>query len=58
MRQKEGPSLRGLYVNDLLITEENEEEIAIFKLQIKELFKISDLGLLCYYLGIEVQQNS
>lgn len=47
----------GLYVNDLLITEQNEEEIAIFKIQMKEIFKMSRLGLLSYYLGIKIQQK-
>ena len=49
--------LVGIYVDDLLITGADEEEIARFKLQMKELFKMSDLGLLTYYLGIEVQQK-
>jgi transposase InsO family protein len=49
--------LVGIYVDDLLITGADEEEIAKFKLQMKELFKMSDLGLLTYYLGIEVQQK-
>src|SRR4051812_33721016 len=35
----------------------DEEVIANFKLQMKELFKMADLGLLSYYLGIEVQQK-
>ena len=46
-----------IYVDDLLITGADEEEIAKFKLQMKELFKMSDLGLLTYYLGIEVHQK-
>jgi hypothetical protein len=49
--------LVGIYVDNLLITGADEEEIAKFKLQMKELFKMSDLGLLTYYLGIEVQQK-
>ena len=49
--------LVGIYVDDLLITGEDEEVIANFKLQMKELFKMTDLGLLSYYLGIEVQQK-
>uniref|UniRef100_A0A453B0H4 Reverse transcriptase Ty1/copia-type domain-containing protein n=1 Tax=Aegilops tauschii subsp. strangulata TaxID=200361 RepID=A0A453B0H4_AEGTS len=49
--------LVGIYVDDLLITGADEEEIARFKLQMKELFKMSDLGLLTYYLGIEVHQK-
>src|ERR1041385_4529214 len=49
--------LVGIYVDDLLITGADEEEVAKFKLQMKELFKMSDLGLLSYYLGIEVHQK-
>ena len=48
--------LVGIYVDDLLITGADEGEVAKFKLQMKELFKMSDLGLLSYYLGIEVRQ--
>jgi hypothetical protein len=44
-------------VDDLLITGADEKETAKFKLQMKELFKMSDLGLLSYYLGIEVHQK-
>src|SRR4051812_48020135 len=49
--------LVGIYVDDLLITGADEEVIAKFKLQMKELFKMDDLGLLSYYLGIEVQHK-
>src|SRR3954466_3477637 len=49
--------LVGIYVDDLLITGADEEVIGNFKLQMKELFKMTDLGLLSYYLGIEVQQE-
>jgi hypothetical protein len=31
--------------------------VAKFKLKMKELFTMSDLGLLSYYLGIEVHQK-
>ena len=48
--------LVGVYVDDLIITGTSESEIAKFKLQMKERFRMSDLGLLSYYLGIEVKQ--
>ena len=38
--------LVGVYVDDLLITGADEGEVANFKLQMKEIFKMSDLGLL------------
>ena len=50
--------LVGVYVDDFLIAGADEGEVAKFKLQMKELFKMSDLGLLSYYLGIEVKQKA
>jgi hypothetical protein len=49
--------LVGVYVDDLIITGTDAVAIAEFKEQMKELFKMSDLGLLSYYLGIEVKQS-
>ena len=49
--------LVGIYVNDLLITGADEEVIAKFKLQMKEFFKMDDLGLLSCNLGTEVHQK-
>jgi hypothetical protein len=46
--------LLGVYVDDLVVTGEDQQEIARFKDQMKNLFKMSDLGMLTYYLGIEV----
>ena len=34
----------GVYVDDLLITGEDEQELARFKQQMKDLFKMSNLG--------------
>lgn len=48
----------GIYVDDLIITWSNVEDIAKFKKHMKKLFDMSDLGLLSYYLGIEVKQDS
>src|SRR5664279_2371256 len=48
--------LVGVYVDDLVITGAEVLEIEKFKSQMKDLFKMSDLGLLSYYLGIEVHQ--
>jgi hypothetical protein len=49
--------LVGVYVDDLIITGNDATEIAKFKEQMSSRFKMSDLGLLCFYLGIEVQQG-
>ncbi|WVZ87320.1 hypothetical protein U9M48_033975 [Paspalum notatum var. saurae] len=47
----------GVYVDDLLITGEQPTDIEAFKVEMKKLFKMSDLGPLSYYLGIEVKQG-
>jgi hypothetical protein len=49
--------LIGVYVDDLIITGSDAEEIAKFKEQMHGMFRMSDLGLLSYYLGIEVEQR-
>jgi hypothetical protein len=46
--------LVGVYVDDLIITGSDASEIATFKLHMQGQFKMSDLGLLSFYLGIEV----
>jgi hypothetical protein len=48
--------LLGVYVDDLVVTGASTQEISKFKKEMKEKFKMSDLGLLSYYLGIEVKQ--
>ncbi|CAM8989664.1 unnamed protein product [Rhodiola kirilowii] len=49
--------LVGVYVDDLVITGACEEESVKFKRQMTEIFKMNDLGLLSYYLGIAVHQT-
>ena len=49
--------LVGVYIDDLVITGSNSSDIDKFKLEMKSLFQMSDLGLLSYYLGIEVRQG-
>ncbi|GJU08319.1 ribonuclease H-like domain, reverse transcriptase, RNA-dependent DNA polymerase [Tanacetum coccineum] len=44
--------------HDLIITGTPKKEIDKFKAQMEEKFKMSDLGLLAYYLGIEVTQTN
>jgi hypothetical protein len=48
----------GVYVDDLLITETSTKSIGKFKQEMAAVFKMSDLGLLTYYLGIQVQQST
>src|SRR5438105_6889916 len=50
--------LVGVYVDDLIITGSDESEISRFKGEMKDSFRMSDLGLLRYYLGIEVRQGA
>jgi len=57
-KQGEGSILVGVYVDDLLITGTCEEKIAKFKGEMMKRFRMSDLGLLTYYLSIEVKQVS
>jgi hypothetical protein len=47
--------LVGVYVDNLIITGNNADEITTFKQQMCSRFKMSDLGLLSFYLGIEVK---
>ena len=47
----------GVYVDDLIIAGGNQVNIDTFKDQMKATFKMSDLGLLHYYLGLEVSQT-
>ena len=49
--------LIGVYVDDLVITGSDSSDIDKFKLEMQSLFQMSDLGLLSYYLGIEVRQG-
>jgi hypothetical protein len=47
----------GVYVDDLIITGAEGDELHQFKDEMKNLFNMSDLGLLRYYLGLEVKQE-
>ncbi|XP_031490482.1 uncharacterized mitochondrial protein AtMg00810-like [Nymphaea colorata] len=46
-----------IYVDDLIVTGEHSEAIVAYKQQMMAEFEMSDLGLLTYYLGIEVAQS-
>jgi hypothetical protein len=49
--------LVGVYVDDLIIYGPDSVKITKFKWQMMKLFSMSDLGLLSYYLGMEVKQK-
>ena len=46
-----------VYVDDLLMTGNNESYIASIKKDLKKIFEMTDMGHLHYYLGIEVTQH-
>ena len=46
-----------VYVDDLLMTGNNEDYIASIKKDLKKFFEMTNLGYLPYYLGIEVTQH-
>ena len=45
----------GVYVDDLIVTGARTEDINSFKRKMAAHFRMSDLGALTYYLGIEVR---
>ena len=48
----------GVYIDDLIITGGDMEVLRRFKREMSKNFKMSDLGVLNYYLDIEVQQST
>jgi hypothetical protein len=48
----------GVYVDDLIVTGARAQDIARFKEEMGAKFRMSDLGALSYYLGIEVKQSA
>ena len=46
-----------MYVDDLFITGNNDDHIEQVKKELHAGFKMTDLGLLHYYLGVEVFQR-
>lgn len=46
-----------LYVDDLLVTGDDTRLVEEFKQEMMQVFKMTDLGLMSYFLGIEIKQN-
>jgi len=46
-----------LYVNDLLVTGSNTVQVAEFKLNMMQVFEMTNLGLMSFFLGMEIMQN-
>jgi hypothetical protein len=44
-------------VDDLLVTGSNMEQIDVFKREMKNVFEMTDLGKMTFFLGMEVQQK-
>ena len=52
-----GRLIVGVYVDDLIITGGDAGAVNKFKAQMMNTFRMSDLGLLSYYLGLEVSSS-
>ena len=46
-----------LYVDDLLITADDARLVKEFKQEMMQAFEMTDLGLMTYFLGIEIKQS-
>ncbi|KAG8480457.1 hypothetical protein CXB51_024633 [Gossypium anomalum] len=55
--EKKNLLIVSLYVDDLLVTGCKGELIEDFKKQMLDVFEMTDLGLMTYFLGMEVNQN-
>lgn len=49
--------LVSVYVDDLLVTGSDERLVEKFKVDMLKLFEMIDLGLMSYFLGMEVKQD-
>jgi hypothetical protein len=52
-----GKTLLLLYVDDIIITDDDPEYIAFVKVCLSDQFLMSDLGPLRYFLGIEISST-
>jgi hypothetical protein len=48
----------GVWVDDLIIMGESDQERIVLKEEMKSVFRMSDLGDLSYYLDIEVRHGN
>ena len=46
-----------VYVDDLLVTGSDEKLVKEFKVEMLKVFEMTDLGLMSYFLGMEVKQD-
>ena len=47
-----------LYVNDMLVTGSNVRLLVEFKMEMQDVFEMSDLSIMNYFLGMEIYQCS
>ena len=47
-----------IYVNDMLVTGNDPRLISEFKKEMEDVFEMSDLGHMTYFLGMEISQSS
>ena len=47
-----------LYVDDMLVTDNNFKLLTNFKREMQDVFEMPDLGIMNYFLGIEILQCS
>ncbi|XP_051115697.1 uncharacterized mitochondrial protein AtMg00810-like [Andrographis paniculata] len=47
----------GVYVDDLIVIGSNEDQVTRFIGKMQQVFDMSDLGMLTYYLGVELRQS-
>ena len=47
-----------IYIDDMLVTGSNVKLLAEFKKEIQDFFEMSDLGIMNYFLGMEIHQCS
>ena len=45
-----------LYVDDMLVTRSNVRLLAEFKMEMQDVFEMSNLGIMNYFLGMEIYQ--
>jgi hypothetical protein len=47
-----------LYVDDMLVTGSNVKLLTEFKREMQDVFEMSDLGIMNYFLGMKIHQCS
>lgn len=47
-----------VYVDDIIISSNSDTEVDLLKSQLKSFFKLRDLGIMKYFLGLEIARSS